>query len=196
MRTNYPIRPYSNFPFIFRSDEKKPKGFEKFFKKKNDEKSSKKKEEDQNEKKQDDEGEKSEPEEEKEEQKPPKEDDRNKITQFLFEPDNSPRPEGWLGVFVALATGWYLFNYKRPLKEVVYMEFLNDYLLKNQIKEINITKDRRSEVFNFRAEILTHEGERCYMTLNSYESFLAKLDLVQREMGKQPHEFIPVRYTN
>jgi len=76
------------------------------------------------------------------------------------------------------------------------MEFLNDYLLKNQIKEINITKDRRSEVFNFRAEIHTHEGERFYMTLNSYESFLAKLDLVQREMGKQPHEFVPVKYTN
>ena len=64
------------------------------------------------------------------------------------------------------------------MKEIVYMEFLNEYLLKNQIKEINITKDRRSEVFNFRAEIKTHDGERCYMTLNSYESFLAKLDLV------------------
>ena len=64
------------------------------------------------------------------------------------------------------------------MKEVVYMEFLNDYLTKGQIKEINITKDRRSEVFNFRAEILTRDGEKCYMTLNSYESFLAKLDLV------------------
>jgi CRISPR/Cas system-associated exonuclease Cas4 (RecB family) len=77
-----------------------------------------------------------------------------------------------------MATGWYLFNYKKPMKEVVYMEFLNDYLLKGQIKEINITKDRRSEVFNFRAEIQTQDGEKFYMTLNSYESFLAKLDLV------------------
>ena len=77
-----------------------------------------------------------------------------------------------------MASGWYLFNYKKPMKEVVYMEFLNDYLTKGQIKEINITKDRRSEVFNFRAEILTHDGDKCYMTLNSYESFLAKLDLV------------------
>jgi AFG3 family protein len=34
------------------------------------------------------------------------------------------------------------------------------------------------------------------MTLNSYESFLAKLDMVQREMGKQPNDFIPVKYTN
>lgn len=81
-------------------------------------------------------------------------------------------------MLVAAASGWYIFNYKKPMKEVVYMEFLNDYLTKGQIKEINITKDRRSEVFNFRAEILTHDGEKCYMTLNSYESFLAKLDLV------------------
>lgn len=82
------------------------------------------------------------------------------------------------------------------MKEIVYMQFLNDYLLQNKIKEINISKDRRTEVFNYRAEILTHDGERLYMTLNSYEQFLAKLDLVQREMGKQPSDFIPVKYTN
>lgn len=76
------------------------------------------------------------------------------------------------------------------------MEFLNNYLLKNNIKEISITKDRRSEVFNYRAEILTNTGEKFYMTLGSYENFLAKLDMVQREMGKQPHEFIPVKYSN
>ena len=76
------------------------------------------------------------------------------------------------------------------------MDFLNNYLLKNNVKEITITKDRRSEVFNYRADVTTHSGERYYMILGSYESFLAKLDMVQREMGKQPHEFIPVKYTN
>ena len=34
------------------------------------------------------------------------------------------------------------------------------------------------------------------MTLGSYENFLAKLDLVQREMGRQPEHFIPVKYAN
>jgi len=34
-----------------------------------------------------------------------------------------------LAAVLAAATGWYLFNYKKPMKEVVYMEFLNDYLL-------------------------------------------------------------------
>lgn len=82
------------------------------------------------------------------------------------------------------------------MEEIVYMQFLNDYLLQNKIKEIQISKDRRSEVFNFRAEIITHDGKKCYMTLNSYEQFLAKLDMVQREMGKQPHDFIPVKYSN
>jgi hypothetical protein len=70
------------------------------------------------------------------------------------------------------------------MQELVYKDFLNDYLLKNNVKEINITKDKRSEVFNYRAEILTNDGQKYYMTLGSYESFLAKLDLVQREMGR------------
>lgn len=97
---------------------------------------------------------------------------------------------------MALFAGYFLLTYKKPMQEIVYMEFLNNYLLKNNIKEISITKDRRSEVFNYRAEILTNTGEKFYMTLGSYENFLAKLDMVQREMGKQPHEFIPVKYSN
>jgi hypothetical protein len=81
---------------------------------------------------------------------------------------------------------YYVLSYKKPLKELVYMEFLNEYLIKNQIKEINISKDRRHESFSYRADIVTHDGQQFYMTLNSHESFLAKLDLVQREMGKNP----------
>ena len=73
---------------------------------------------------------------------------------------------------------------------------MNDYLLQNKIKEINITKDRRSEVFNYRAVITTHDDKQMYMTLNSYEQFLAKLDMVQREMGKSEEQFIPAKFTN
>jgi ATP-dependent Zn protease len=92
--------------------------------------------------------------------------------------------------------GYYLMTYKKPVQELVYMDFLNNYLLKNDVKEINITKDRRSEVFNYRAEVVTQNNEKFYMVLGSYESFLAKLDMVQREMGRNPSEFIPVKYTN
>ncbi len=78
----------------------------------------------------------------------------------------------------------------------MYMDFLNNYLLKNNVKEINITKDRRSEVFNYKAEVVTMTGEKYYMVLGNYESFLAKLDMVQREIGRSPAEFVPVKYTN
>jgi AFG3 family protein len=39
-------------------------------------------------------------------------------------------------------------------------------------------------------------GEEFYITLASHDTFLAKLDLTQREMGRQPQNFIPVRYVN
>ena len=165
-------------------DKKPPKGFEKFFRGK---KASTSNENDKDEKKEDKEKAKKEQDEELSEEedahetaskeKEP-EDNRNQLMKALFTPENDPKPEGWLGVLLALATGYFVLNYKKPMKEVVYMQFLNDYLLKNQIKEISITKDKRSEVFNFRAEFQTYDGEKCYMTLNSYESFLAKLDMV------------------
>lgn len=58
------------------------------------------------------------------------------------------------------------------------MEFLNNYLLTNKVKEIRISKDRASEVFNHRAEIETVDGDKYYMVLGNQESFLAKLDMV------------------
>lgn len=76
------------------------------------------------------------------------------------------------------------------------MDFLNNYLIQNKVKDIKITKDRNSEVFNHRAEIEMTDGETFYMVLGSQESFLAKLDMVQRQMGKQPQQFIPVSYVN
>lgn len=57
-------------------------------------------------------------------------------------------------------------------------------------------KDKRSEVFSHRAEITTKDGEKVYLVLNSFEQFLAKLDLVQREMGKPTHDYIPVKFTS
>ena len=67
---------------------------------------------------------------------------------------------------------YFVMNYKPPMKELVYMDFLNNYLMKNLVKEINISKDRRSEVFNHRAEIETVDGEKFYMILGSQDSFL------------------------
>ena len=76
------------------------------------------------------------------------------------------------------------------------MDFLNKYLLHGHVKEINIFKDPRTEVFNYRAKIEMNDGKKFQMVLGSQESFLAKLDMVQRQMGKQPSQFIPVKYVN
>ena len=91
---------------------------------------------------------------------------------------------------------YYLATNQNNAKELVYMDFVNNYLTQNRVKQITITKDRRSDVFNYRADIETHEGERFYVTLGSVDNFLAKIDMIQREMGKQPQEFVPLKYAN
>ena len=105
-------------------------------------------------------------------------DDRPEWQKFLFDQNNNPKPEGFLAMLLGASLLYYILTYKKPMQEIVYKDFLNDYLLKNNVKEITITKDKRSEVFNYRAEITTMSGEKYYMTLGAYESFLAKLDLV------------------
>ena len=77
-----------------------------------------------------------------------------------------------------VAAGVYAVSSNKPLPELIYMEFLNDYLLKNLVKTISITKDRRSTVFNYKAVVEMEDGKKFYMVLGSQESFLAKLDLV------------------
>ena len=103
------------------NDEKAPKGFEKFFRKNNKEEPKAKEDlKDEKETKGKEDPDLSE-EEEPEKKEESKSDERNKVQQMFFEEDNSPRPEGWLGLVLALATGWYLFNYKKPMQEIVYM---------------------------------------------------------------------------
>ena len=111
--------------------EDKPKGFEKFYKKKGDKESSQaeKTTEDKNE----EDPEMSEEEEPQEKKEESKSDDRNAFQKFFLEPDNSPKPEGFVAAVLGLGTAYYLYNYKKPMKEVVYMEFLNDYLLQGLI---------------------------------------------------------------
>lgn len=109
-----------------------------------------------------------------------------------------PRPENWIGLVAFMGLIYYIINYREPRREIVQKDFLDKYLITKQIKEIKISKVKGggSEVFNHRAEIDTHEGERLYMVLGSQESFLAKLDMVQRQMGLQPNDFVPVKYVN
>ena len=76
------------------------------------------------------------------------------------------------------------------------LDFINEYMLRDKVKEIFVTKDPRSEVFNFRAEFNTYDGEKCYMILNSYDDFLQKMELLQHQMGKQQNEVVPIKFSS
>ena len=61
---------------------------------------------------------------------------------------------------------------------------------------ITITEERGSSNFKFRAEFEMRDGSFKYITLPSVENFLHKIDLVQREMGKDVKDFIPLKYAS
>jgi len=184
---------------LFTKDDKPPKGFEKFFRRPQEEKkakaSDKKKSDDKKEKEEDLSEEEEVEKESKGSEKGEGEKDQG-IKGYFFDPNGNPKNELLILLGLMLGAGAYVYNFRSPMKEIVYMEFLNEYLLQNRIKQIDLVKDRRSEVFSHRAEITTHDGEKVYLVLNSFEQFLAKLDLVQREMGKATHDYIPVKFTS
>lgn len=177
-----------NPKFLFSEDKKPPKGFEKFGKK--DKKEEVKKESSK-------EPESEEEKTDKEEEPKQKESSGNDWKNMFVDPNGGgPTPFAWiLGALAACGLYLSLGNEKHK-KELVYMDFVNNYLLKNNVKEIRITKDKRSDSFSYRAEITTNDDQEFYITLASHDTFLAKLDLTQREMGRDPSNFIPVKYVN
>ena len=50
---------------------------------------------------------------------------------FYFTPEGGPKPEAWLTLLAGIAGGYVAMKTEAPRKEIVFMEFLNDYLLKN-----------------------------------------------------------------
>ena len=74
------------------------------------------------------------------------------------------------------------------------MDFVNQYLSQNVVKMITITEDKSSDMFKYRAVIETLDGKRVHLVLPQVENFLYKLDLAQREIGKVPNQFVPVKY--
>ncbi len=53
-----------------------------------------------------------------------------KVKGFFFEPEGgNPRPEGWVAALLAAGTLYYIINHKKPMKEIIYMDFLNNYLI-------------------------------------------------------------------
>lgn len=123
-------------------EEKPPKGFEKFFRRDTDKKAKKKESKDEEKKQKEKEEEDLTEEEEAAESKKGKEgdgksgegDQQGKIKAFFFDPNNNPKNEALILLAAAIGAGYFVYNFKAPMKEIVYMEFLNDYLLQNRIK--------------------------------------------------------------
>jgi len=59
---------------------------------------------------------------------------------------------------------------------------------------ITLCEDKGNSNFKYRANIDTLEGKTVHLVLPQVENFLYKLDLAQREMGKDPSAFVPVKY--
>ena len=61
---------------------------------------------------------------------------------------------------------------------------------------ITIAEDKQNDMFKYRAQVDTVDGKKVHLVLPQVENFLYKLDLAQREMGKSPQQFVPVKYAN
>lgn len=126
--------------------------------------------------------EESESEEEHPKQKQGKEEEEKSSSGFKEQITNmfsNPEPKHF-GILLALVAGAYMLTKLSPTaKEKTYIEFVNDYMTKNQVKQITITKDNRSDVFNYRADVEVIDGSKFYVTLGSVDNFLAKIDMLQ-----------------
>ena len=54
-----------------------------------------------------------------------------RMRNIYFQPGGNPKPEAWLTLLAAIACGYVAMTTEVPRKEIVFMTFLNDYLLKN-----------------------------------------------------------------
>lgn len=54
---------------------------------------------------------------------------RKKLEEAFFEPNGGgPNQRAWASLIVALMGTYYALTYKKPMKEIIYMDFLNTYL--------------------------------------------------------------------
>ena len=142
-------------------------------------------------------------EEEKEEKKEEKkgssqgEEFKKQMNDFFFDPEKKPKWENvGLLAFLTGAFGYYMATRGTPSEEITYIDFINSYLGQGQCTMITISEDKSSDMFKYRAQIDTLDGARVHLVLPQVENFLYKLDQAQREMGKSPQEFVPVKYAS
>lgn len=106
-----------------------------------------------------------------------------------------PKWENWLMLSLLAGTAaFYFLSMKAPSHEITYMDFVQNYLAKGQVEMITLCEDKSGSSFKYRANIQTISGETYHLVLPQVENFLYKLDLAQREMGRDPSTFVPIKY--
>lgn len=74
------------------------------------------------------------------------------------------------------------------------MDFVHNYLSQNKVEMITLCEDKNNASYKYRAVIETNDGAKVHLVLPQVENFLMKLDMAQREMGKDPSQFVPIKY--
>ena len=65
----------------------------------------------------------------------------------------------------------------------------------NKVSMITLCEDKSNASYKYRAIIETNDGSpKVHLVLPQVENFLMKLDMAQREMGKDPATFVPIKY--
>jgi hypothetical protein len=73
--------------------------------------------------------------------------------------------ENWILALLLSGAFYYYLSSKSPSQEVTYMDFVNQYLSKNQVKMITISEDKSSDTFKYRAEVETLDGKKVHLVL-------------------------------
>mmetsp|Transcript_22645 Transcript_22645/g.21817 ORF Transcript_22645/g.21817 Transcript_22645/m.21817 type:complete len:117 (-) Transcript_22645:914-1264(-) len=102
----------------------------------------------------------------------------DQISSFFKDPNQGP-PKYEQMVMTVLVIGIiYLYlRSTKPSTEITYMDFLNNYLTKNQVKMVTLSEDKHSDTFKYKAEIESLEGKKVHLVLAQVENFLYKLDM-------------------
>ena len=64
------------------------------------------------------------------------------------------------------------------------------------MKLVTILKNTAADSFNYVAVAELNDGSKEYLVLANIDNFLMKLEMAQKEMGRQREEYVPVKYAN
>lgn len=113
----------------------------------------------------------------------------------FMHPGGGPNSNFILFMLVSVLGAIIFFEKTKALsKEINYQDFVNLHLVKNDVAMITLSENKDNSSFKFKATITTTNGAKYHIVLPQVENFLYRLDQTQREMGRDPANFVPVKY--